>query len=123
MTGHVLQVPWPEWGSLGPAASPGGGARWLAGGGRAGRLLTVDTTDGDEDWGAGLGLLAVGRALAQTLIWADLLRESLELWEDRGKQWSGEAAGAGCRQKGPHGRPPCCSTARAPLVPSAPGET
>lgn len=48
---------------MGLVAFLGGGVRWLVGGGRVGRLLIVDTTDGDEDWGAGLGLLVVGRVL------------------------------------------------------------
>lgn len=38
-----------------------------------------DTTDGDEGGRSGPGLLAVQEGSAQTLIWADLLLESLDL--------------------------------------------
>lgn len=58
-----------------------------------------DTTDGDEGGTAGPGLLAVQEGSAQTLIWADLLLESLDL-PGAGETWRSGRQAAGISVSG-----------------------
>ena len=58
-----------------------------------------DTTGGDEGGRAGPGLLAVQEGSAQTLIWADLLLESLDL-PRAGEKWRSGRQNAGISVSG-----------------------
>lgn len=92
-------------GTGGTAQPPGqrsipGWRAWLAGGGEGwGRRQT----DGEGQSGPA-GCREGGASSAQTLIWAALLLESLELWEGWGRRQ--RSGWGGVRQRGSHSRPP-----------------